>query len=105
MTNLPARIELDVACALPEKQLLSKISVDAGTTARDALLNSGLQPEFPEVDFAACPLGIWGKPVDDDYRLLDGDRLEVYRPLLIDPREARRQLAQEGRSMGKLPER
>ncbi len=55
---------------------------------------------FPEEDFSDYQLGIWGKLVKCSYFLKDGDRLEVYRPLLIDPREARRALAADGRSMG-----
>jgi hypothetical protein len=55
---------------------------------------------FPEGDLANCQAGIWGKPVGRDHRLKDGDRLELYRPLLMDPREARRKLAADGRSMG-----
>jgi len=95
---------IEVVCSTPERQVLAKLSVDTGTTARRAMLACGLQDDFPDIDFATCPLGVWGRPVDDSYPLAEGDRLEAYRPLLIDPREARRELAKEGRSMGQLPE-
>lgn len=89
---------------MPQKQTLAKLRVDMGTTARRVILDSGLQDDYPDIDFATCPLGVWGKPVKDSYKLTEGDRLEAYRPLLIDPREARRELAREGRSMGQLPD-
>ena len=78
------------------------IEVAEGTTAREALLSSDLVAEFPDTRFADCPLGIWGKPVADEQLLVAGDRVEAYRPLIHDPREARRELALQGRSMGQL---
>ena len=63
-----------------------------GATVRDALLKSGIGDEFPELDLAECPVGIFGKVIaDPEVRLIQaGDRIEIYRPLLADPKEVRR---------------
>ena len=94
----PLRIEL--AYATPERQLLLSVAVAAGTTAREAICHPALAAAFPAVDFGNCPVGVWGQPVADDHILKSGDRVEGYRPLEHDPRDARRELAREGRSMG-----
>lgn len=93
-------IEVEVVYALPERQALVAIALPAGATAGDAIEQSGIARQFPEQDLAACQLGIWGRLADRDQLLEDGDRVEVYRTLEIDPREARRKLAAEGRTMG-----
>lgn len=85
---------VEVAYARADVQRLIAIEVPAGTGVRAALLASGIADEFPEIDAVGCPLGIFGRRVDDDYRLAPGDRIEIYRPLSADPREARRQRAQ-----------
>lgn len=86
-------IHIEVACALPERQVVEAMAVPVGCTARAAVLQSGLAAEFPALDFAQLALGIYSKAVADDYVLQDGDRVEIYRPLLLDPKEARRQRA------------
>jgi putative ubiquitin-RnfH superfamily antitoxin RatB of RatAB toxin-antitoxin module len=82
-------IEVEVVYALPERQALVAIALPAGATAGDAIEQSGIARQFPEQDLAACQLGIWGRLADRDQLLEDGDRVEVYRTLEIDPREAR----------------
>jgi len=84
---------VEVAYARADVQRLIEIEVLAGTRVRDAVRASGIVSEFPEIDVGGCPLGIFGRRVDDDYRLAPGDRIEIYRPLSADPREARRQRA------------
>jgi putative ubiquitin-RnfH superfamily antitoxin RatB of RatAB toxin-antitoxin module len=93
-------IEVEVVYALPEEQYRVRITVPAGTAVRDALRSTALGEGFAELDLAACPIGIFGKEVAADYRLKEGDRIEIYRPLSIDPRAARRKLAAEGVTMG-----
>ncbi|VVO09349.1 RnfH family protein [Pseudomonas fluorescens] len=85
-------IEVEVVYAAVDRQVLLKVAVPAGTTLRAALLRSGVGAEFPELDLANCPLGIFGKVVvDPDSRAVQtGDRIEIYRPLLADPKEVRR---------------
>ncbi|MBT9266816.1 RnfH family protein [Pseudomonas sp. MG-9] len=85
-------IEIEVVYAAVDRQVLRTVSVPEGTTVREAALTSGIGAEFPELDLSECPLGIFGKVVADPrVRLIQaGDRLEIYRPLLADPKEVRR---------------
>ena len=94
-------IEVEVVYALAERQALIAVVIPSGTTVGEAVNQSGIAEQFPGHDLSACTLGIWGCPADSEQALQDGDRVEIYRPLLIDPREARRQLAAEGKSMGR----
>ncbi|HHQ15047.1 MAG TPA: RnfH family protein [Chromatiales bacterium] len=93
-------IEIEVACGLPDRQQAVPVTVPAGTVAREAVVKSGLQPEFPELDFERAPLAVFGKPVADDYRVQPAERVELCRPLQRDPRDARRELAAKGLTMG-----
>ena len=86
-------LEIEIVYGLAERQVLKSMTVVEGTTVREATLKSGLEVEFPELDLQQSPLGIFGKAVKDETVLRDGDRIEVYRPLLIDPKEARRKRA------------
>ncbi|QJP93765.1 RnfH family protein [Pseudomonas fluorescens] len=85
-------IEIEVVYAAVDRQVLRTISVVDGSTVRAALLASGIDADFPELDLAGCPIGIFGKVIaDPDVRVVQaGDRLEIYRPLLADPKEVRR---------------
>ncbi|MCI0517299.1 MAG: RnfH family protein, partial [Woeseiaceae bacterium] len=69
------------------------LAVPARATVADAIELSGIVSHFAEVNLADLQAGIWGHPVERRHRLEDGDRVELYRPLLTDPREARRQRA------------
>lgn len=84
-------IQVEVAYALPEKQKIIRLSVEQGTVLRDAVKRSGIVQEFPDIDPDNAKYGIFGKAVRDaDAEVLrDGDRVEIYRPLLIDPKQAR----------------
>ena len=93
MTTEAELIEVEVVYAAPQQQLLCTLQVAAGTRARAAVLQSALPQTFAEVDLQAAPLGVFGKKVADDYVLQAHDRVEVYRPLLIDPKENRRRRA------------
>ncbi len=75
-----------------DRQVLRVFSVPEGTSVRAALEASGIAAEFPELDLATCPVGIFGKVVADPDRQVAraADRLEIYRPLLADPKEIRR---------------
>ena len=85
-------IEIEVVYAAVDRQVLRALSVPEWTTVREAVLKSGIGEEFPELDLSECPLGIFGKVVaDPQVRLIQaGDRIEIYRPLLADPKEVRR---------------
>lgn len=86
-------VEIEIACAWPDKQAVRLLQVPAGTNVRQALRLSGLADEFAELDIVAVTLGIFGKVVPDSYVPRAGERIEVYRPLRLDPREARRRRA------------
>ena len=86
-------LEIEIVYGLANRQVLKSMTVAEGTTVREAALKSGLEVEFPELDLQQVPLGIFGKAVKDETVLRDSDRIEVYRPLLIDPKEARRKRA------------
>ncbi|NGP54536.1 RnfH family protein [Thioalkalivibrio sp. XN8] len=94
-------MEVEVAYARPERQLILRVEVPAGTTALEAARLSGIEEQFPEIRLDQNRMGIFGKLCKGDRVLNPGDRVEIYRPLLADPRAARRELAAAGKSMGK----
>jgi putative ubiquitin-RnfH superfamily antitoxin RatB of RatAB toxin-antitoxin module len=85
-------IEIEVVYAGVDRQVLRRIAVEDGTSVRAAVMASGIAAEFPELDLATSPVGIFGRVVADPDRQLvqPDDRLEIYRPLLADPKETRR---------------
>lgn len=83
-------LEIEVVYGLTHTQKLYILNVAEGTTARQALLQSPLPNDFPEVDFHTLPLGIFGKAVPEHTILRQYDRVEAYRTLLVNPKEARR---------------
>jgi putative ubiquitin-RnfH superfamily antitoxin RatB of RatAB toxin-antitoxin module len=93
------RIAIVVACAEAERQTVLALEVDAGCTAAEAVEQSGILALHPALVPAACGVGIFGAEVPRDRVLAAGDRVEVLRPLAEDPRERRRRLARQGRSM------
>lgn len=94
----PEMIEVEVAYARPDAQRVLSLRVPMGTTLQQALEASGIDALFPEVDLHGQAVGIFGELVEDRDRVLEPhDRVELYRPLLMDPKEARRQRAERGR--------
>lgn len=91
---------IEIVFAQQSRQELISLKVDTGTTVAMAIEQSAIGDLFPDLDLSACQAGIWGKPVSRDHVLENGDRLELYRALRMDPREARRRLAAVGASMG-----
>lgn len=85
-------IEIEVVYAAVDRQVLHRVSVPVGTSARAALLQSGLGVEFSGLNLADCPVGVFGKVIADPntHQVQAGDRLEIYRPLVADPKEVRR---------------
>ncbi|PPE73126.1 RnfH family protein [Solimonas fluminis] len=90
-------IRVEVAYARPEEQLILELEVPAGTPAAEAVRRSGILERFPEIDLASSRLGIFSRPVAAEEPLHDGDRVEIYRPLLADPKQVRRQRAAAAR--------
>ncbi|MGF6095356.1 RnfH family protein [Pseudomonas sp. 18175] len=85
-------LEIEVVYAAEDRQVLLAVTVPVGTSLRAAVQASGIAAQFPGLDLAGCPLGIFGKVVADaDVRAVQsGDRIEIYRALLADPKEVRR---------------
>ena len=86
-------VSVEVVLATPEQQVLLAFVVEAGATVGDVIVASGIASHFPELPVGEMPAGVWGKPVTRGSAVEEGDRIELYRPLEIDPREARRQRA------------
>jgi putative ubiquitin-RnfH superfamily antitoxin RatB of RatAB toxin-antitoxin module len=86
-------IVVEVAYGTAERQALIELEVPRGTSVMEAVLLSRIAEQFPEIDIATARLGIFGRPVTPDTVLGDSDRVEIYRPLAIDPKEARRRRA------------
>ena len=83
-------IRIEVVYALHDEQALVALEVPEGTTASEAVERSGLAARFPGIDPARAPIGIFGRVTAPATPLRDGDRVEIYRPLQVDPKEARR---------------
>ena len=94
-------ITVEVAYALPRHQLIIPIKVQNGCTAEEAVKASGILQKFPEIDLTKNQLGIFGKVTKNDTPLRHLDRVEIYRPLIADPKAVRRQRAAEGKVMKK----
>lgn len=87
-------IRVEVAYARPDKQLIVPVDVAEGTTALEAVEKSAIQEHFPEIDATSAKLGIFGKAQKPGTVLRAGDRVEIYRPLIADPKESRRKRAE-----------
>jgi putative ubiquitin-RnfH superfamily antitoxin RatB of RatAB toxin-antitoxin module len=96
-----SQIHVEIVYALAQRQKVVPMNVPDGTTIKEAIERSGLLAEFPEIDLTKNKLGIWNKLAKPDAVLRDKDRVEIYRPLIADPKEVRRQRAAEGKVMKK----
>ncbi|MDH5612265.1 MAG: RnfH family protein [Gammaproteobacteria bacterium] len=94
-------INIEVAYAEPDKQLILPVNVDLGTTVGGAIVQSGIMMKFPDLDIENSKVGIFGKAVAMTTVLQDADRVEIYRPLIADPKEVRRKRAEEGKATKK----
>lgn len=95
-----APIVVTVAYAERERQTLIEVRVLPGTTVGEVIERSAIRERHPGIP-ADAALGIHGRLVGSGDRPLDGDRIELYRPLPADPKDTRRRLAREGRTMGR----
>ena len=86
-------LRVSVAFALADHQKVVELTVPAGTTLDEAVALSGIQSQFAGIDLSGLPKGIWYEKRSGDTVLSDGDRIEIYRPLTMDAREARRRRA------------
>lgn len=98
---MSGKINIEAVYALPDEQTLFRQSVPEGATVAEAIELCGILEKYPEIDLAANKLGIFGKLAKADTLLRDKDRIEIYRPLIADPKEVRRKRADEGKTMKK----
>ncbi|CAM3763399.1 RnfH family protein [Parendozoicomonas haliclonae] len=93
-------ISVEVAYATPERQKIISLSVPEGTTLFQAAELSGIVEHFPNLDLTQAKMGIWGKavPKPADQALKAGERVEIYRPLIADPKEVRKRRAEKAKA-------
>lgn len=94
-------IHVEVAYALPDIQRIIPLEVKLGTELADAVKQSGILDEFPDIDFENAKVGIFGKLKKTDTPLHEGDRVEIYRKLIADPKKVRKERAEQGKKMRK----
>jgi len=88
-------IRVEIAYAIPEKQVILSLKVSPGTTVEQAIAQSTIRDEFPEIRKKPAGVGIFSRKVALDQVLREGDRIEIYRPLIADPKEVRRERAKK----------
>jgi len=91
-------ISVEVVYALPDKQYLRSVKLDEGATVEQAIKASGLLSLRKDIDLSSNKVGVFSRPVKLGDVLQDGDRVEIYRPLIADPKELRRQRAERSGS-------
>ncbi|MDB2589516.1 RnfH family protein [Candidatus Thioglobus sp.] len=92
-------MHIEVAYALEDKQTLLDLEVDADTTLKQAIELSGILETYPQINLTRNKTGIFGKIVKLDTILREKDRVEIYRPLIADPKEVRKERAAQGKKM------
>jgi putative ubiquitin-RnfH superfamily antitoxin RatB of RatAB toxin-antitoxin module len=100
-TVAESRVEIEVAYGGVHEQVLIPVVAEGALNAREAIERSGVTRQFPEIDLAVNKVGIYGKLIPLDHALESGDRVEIYRPLIADPKEQRKKRAAEGKVMRK----
>lgn len=98
-----ASLEVEVVFADVDRQVLLSVQVPVGCSLREAVERSGIAAHFPGLDVLACPMGVFGKVVADPSRPVEaGERIELYRPLIADPKEVRRMRAAKAAEAARL---
>ncbi len=92
-------LSVEVAYALVDHQTLLSVQVPKGATVREAIERSGILDSHPEIDLSSNKVGVFGKLAKLDATLREGDRVEIYRPLIADPKEVRKLRAAQGKKM------
>ena len=90
---MPEEIMVEVAYAMPEEQVIISIKVPTKFNVKQAIEKSGIQKKFPSINLSKNKVGIFGKKTTLEQPLNDKDRIEIYRPLILDPKEMRRKRA------------
>lgn len=88
------QLKVEIVFAYPEKVFIKKLSLDTPISVQNAIMQSGVLEKFTEIDLRENKVGIFSRPVKLTDMIEDGDRIEIYRPLIADPKEMRRKKAQ-----------
>ena len=99
--NNPGDIDVEVAYGLPTEQALLAVVVPEGSTVADAIQHSGILQRFPEIDLSVNAVGVWNRSCKLQHVLRAGDRIEIYRPLIADPKQVRRLRAEKAKQEGR----
>lgn len=99
---MAAKLSIDVCYALPDAQTLVSVELAPGATVRQAIDASGILEQHPEIDLSKLKVGIHGKIKPFDAVLADRDRVEIYRPLIVDPKAARQRRVDKTRKSGSI---
>ncbi|MGQ4276086.1 RnfH family protein [Pseudidiomarina sp. E22-M8] len=94
-------IQIEVAYATPERQQIIPVRVVEGATVAECIAQSKITRYFPEIDLEQQKVGIWSKAVKLEHQPREGDRIEIYRPLIADPKAIRRQRAERAKDDGR----
>lgn len=100
-----SKINVEVIYALPKEQITFKVSVEQGTTALQVIEASGILVKYPEIELKTNKLGIYSRLIKLDTVIEDGERVEIYRPLIADPKEMRKRRAGKAKEEGRLHEK
>ena len=95
------QLTIEVVYALPQQQTVIELRVAPETCVLDAIEQSGIVQKHPEIDLAVNKFGIYSRPVKGSDHLQEGDRIEIYRPLIADPREMRKKRAEKAKEEGR----
>ena len=95
------KITIEVVYGVPQKQKILTISVDVGTSVEQAIIDSGIISLFPEIDLSVNKVGVWNRAIKLSETLNDLDRIEVYRPLIADPKDVRKRRAEKAKLEGR----
>lgn len=101
LMNDTKTINVEVVYGTPEKQLILDVVVPLDTTVEQAIAESCMSQHFPEIDLQENKVGIWNRTCKLSDMLKDGDRIEIYRPLIADPKEIRRLRAEKAKDEGR----
>lgn len=100
-TRMGNKLTIEVAYATPEKQVLLTVHPQEGATVEECIRMSDVFEHFPEIDLEQQKVGIWNKTVKLNAQPRDGDRIEIYRPLIADPKAVRKRRAEEAKQSGR----
>ncbi|UCD68328.1 MAG: RnfH family protein [Betaproteobacteria bacterium] len=90
-------LRIEVVYALPDRQTVLACDVAEGMTVGQSVISSGILEQHPEIDLENADFGLWNERVAQDCLVRDGDRVEIYRPLIADPKQIRRKQARDAR--------